>query len=123
LSIFGALALLLSAVGVYGVAAYSVALRTREIAIRRALGATRPRIVGMVVAQAAAPVAAGLAAGLFAAAAGTRALIALTFGVGRFDPFSFIGAAVVMLLIPVAAALIAGSRSVRRDPMDALRVG
>jgi putative ABC transport system permease protein len=123
LSIFGALALLLSAVGVYGVAACSVALRTREIAIRRALGATRLRIVRMVVAQAAAPVAAGLAVGLFAAAAGTRALIALTFGVGRFDPFSFIGAAVVMLLIPVGASLIAGSRSVRRDPMDALRVG
>ena len=123
LAIFGMLALVLSTVGVYGVAAYSVALRAREIAIRRALGATRLRIVRMVVAQTTAPVAIGLATGVVAAAAATRALTTLTFGIGRLDPVSLAFAALVLLTAPVAAALLAASRSTRADPMDALRVG
>ncbi|HJZ72491.1 MAG TPA: ADOP family duplicated permease [Vicinamibacterales bacterium] len=121
LAMFGSLALMLSTVGVYGVASYSVALRAREIAIRRALGATRLRIVRMVVAQTAVPVLAGLALGTLAAAAGTRALTSLTFGVSQIDPLSFTSGALVMLLAPVAASLLAAGRSTHADPMQALR--
>jgi putative ABC transport system permease protein len=94
-----------------------------EIAIRRALGATRLRIVRMIVAQTATPVLIGLAMGVFAAAAGTRGLTTLTFGIGQLDPFSFVSAALVVLLAPVAASLIAASRSTKVDPIEALRIG
>ena len=123
LAIFGSLALMLSTVGAYGVAAYSVALRAKEIAIRRALGATRLRIVRMIVAQTAAPVVSGLGLGVLAAGAGTRALVSLMFGVAPIDPFSFTSGALAMLLTPIAAALVAAARSTQADPMEALRSG
>lgn len=122
LLVAGALALFLSALGVYSVAAYSVSLRTREMAIRGARGATRLRIVGMIVAQATAPVAAGLAAGAVAAGFVTRAVVALTFGVAGVDPVAFGSAALLMLSVPAGAALIAAMRSARLEPMQALRV-
>jgi putative ABC transport system permease protein len=122
LLIFGALALFLSALGVYSVASYSVARRTREMAIRGALGATRQRIVRMIVGQAIGPVAAGLAAGAMAASFATRAVAALTFGIGGLDPVAFLSAAVVMLIVPAGAAFLAATRSARLEPMQALRV-
>jgi predicted permease len=122
LLVAGALALFLSALGVYSVAAYSVSLRTREMAIRGALGATRLRIVCMIIAQATAPVAAGLAAGAVAAGFVARAVAALTFGVGGVDPVAFVGAALLMLSIPAGAALVAATRSARLELMQALRV-
>ena len=122
LLIFGALALFLSALGVFSVASYSVARRTREMAIRGALGATRQRIVRMIVGQAIGPVAAGLAAGAMAASFATRAVAALTFGIGGLDPVAFLSAAVVMLIVPAGAAFLAATRSARLEPMQALRV-
>ena len=122
LLVAGALALFLSALGVYSVAAYSVSRRTREIAIRGALGATRLRIVRMIIAQATAPVAAGLAVGAVAAGFVTRAVVALTFGVGGLDPVAFVSAALLMLSVPAGAALAAAMRSARLEPMQALRV-
>jgi ABC-type antimicrobial peptide transport system permease subunit len=106
-------------VGGYGVASHSVALRAREIAIRRALGAIRFRILRMVGGQTATPVPTGLAIGALAAAAPTT----LRCGVGRLDPPSFAGAALIMLLAPVVAAPITAARTIHVDPMAALRVG
>ena len=122
LLVFGALALFLSAVGVYSVASYSVARRTREMAIRGALGATRQRIVRMIVGQSLVPVAAGLAAGAVAAAFATRAVAALTFGIAAVDSVAFVSAALVMLLVPAGAAFLAATRSTHLEPMQALRV-
>ena len=92
------------------------------MAIRRALGATRQRIVRMIVGQSLVPVAAGLAAGAMAASVATRAIAALTFGIGGLDPVAFLSAAVLMLIVPAGGALLAATRSARRRPMQALRV-
>ena len=92
------------------------------MAIRGALGATRQRIVRMIVGQAIGPVAAGLAAGAMAASFATRAVAALTFGIGGLDPVAFLSAAVVMLIVPAGAAFLAATRSARLEPMQALRV-
>ena len=119
---FGALALFLSALGVYSVASYSAARRTREMAIRGALGASRQRIVRMIVGQSIAPVAAGLAGGAAAAGVATRAVAALTFGLGGVDPVAFVSAALLMLIVPAGAAFLAATRSARLEPMQALRV-
>ena len=121
LSIFAGTALVLTAIGIYGVMAYSVAQRTNEIGIRMALGAAQSAIFKLVVGQAMTLVAVSLLLGLIGAFAATRLLRSLLFGVGAWDPLTF--AAIVLLLTVVAflAAWLPARRASRVDPVIALR--
>jgi predicted permease len=121
LGVFAALAVVLTAVGVYGVVAYATARRTREIAVRLALGADDWRIVGLMLRGSMAWTAAGLAAGVIGALLLTRYLETLLFGVTPEDPATFVGVAALLTLIAMAATLLPGIRAVRTDPMLALR--
>jgi len=118
---FAALALLLTAVGIYGVLAYSVTQRTRELGIRMALGASRGEILKMVVGQGMRLVVSGLAIGLVVSLIATRLLATLLFGTSARDPLTF--AAVILLLVAVAllAAYIPARRASMVDPIIALR--
>jgi predicted permease len=120
-SLFGLLALLLACVGIYGLLAYEVAQRTREIGIRMALGAQQQDVLRLVITQAGLLILAGVTLGLAAAAGVTRYLGALLYGVRPIDPVTF--AAVVLLLATVAmgACLIPARRATKIDPMVALR--
>jgi predicted permease len=121
LSIFAGTALLLTAIGIYGVMAYSVSQRTSEIGIRIALGAGKSSIFRLVVGQAMMIVAISLAVGVVGALAATRLLNSLLFGVGASDPITF--AAIVLLVSVVAfiAAWLPARRATRVDPIIALR--
>src|SRR5204863_2216169 len=121
LSIFAGTALLLTAIGIYGVMAYSVSQRTSEIGIRIALGAGKTSIFRLVVGQAMAIVAISLVVGVAGAFAATRLLSSLLFGVGASDPITF--AAIVLLVSVVAflAAWLPARRATRVDPIIALR--
>ncbi|HEX6534881.1 MAG TPA: ABC transporter permease [Gemmatimonadaceae bacterium] len=120
---FGALALVLAAVGIYGVLSHSVASRTREIGIRAALGADGRRVLALVMRDAMLPVLAGLAAGVGGAALLTRLTRALLYDVSPMDAPT-IGAAITLIaLVAVAAALVPARRAMRVDPVVALREG
>ncbi|HEX8694647.1 MAG TPA: ABC transporter permease [Longimicrobium sp.] len=118
---FAALALLLGAVGIYGVLAYGIARRTRELGIRVALGAGRRQLVRLVVRQGMRPVAVGLAAGLAGALAAGKLVSGLLFGVGAADPATFAAVALVIGGVAVVACLLPARRATRVDPMVALR--
>jgi ABC-type antimicrobial peptide transport system permease subunit len=119
--LFGLLALLLAAVGLYGITAYSVARRTSEIGIRTALGATRPRVIGMIVGGALRQIGVGLIVGIPAALASGRVLANQLYGVKATDPVILAGAALLL----VAAASVAGFAPALRassiNPVEALR--
>jgi putative ABC transport system permease protein len=121
LGAFAALAVVLTAIGVYGIVAYAAARRMREIAVRLALGADARRIVGLVLREGAVWSLTCLGAGLLGALALSRYLSALLFGVGARDPLTL--ATVVALLAGVAilASALPALRAVRTDPMVALR--
>ena len=121
LSIFAGTALLLTAIGIYGVMAYSVSQRTNEIGIRMALGAAQSAIFRLVVGQAMTLVGISLALGLIGAFAATRLLNSLLYGVRAWDPLTF--AAIVFLVSVVAflAAWLPARRAARVDPVIALR--
>jgi putative ABC transport system permease protein len=121
LGLFAALALVLSMVGIYGVTAYSVSQRRRELGLRMALGAQRQGIVGMVVRNTATLAGIGIVLGIAAAVALTRLLASLLFGVGAIDPMTFAAVALGLLLIAVSAAWLPARRAARVDPMVALR--
>ncbi|MGE3273584.1 MAG: ABC transporter permease [Vicinamibacterales bacterium] len=121
LSAFAAVALLLAAIGLYGVLSYNVARRQREIGIRTALGATRLQIVGMVVRQGMTVAIAGLTLGVVAAAVLTRLMQNLLFGIEPLDPVSFLAAPAVLLAVALLACLIPARRAARADPAIALR--
>jgi predicted permease len=121
LVVFGALALVLATIGAYGVASYSVTERTREMAIRRALGASRFSVMGLIVAQGAAIGIIGVVIGMLTAAAATNVLVGLTFGVGRLDVASLVGAATLMFGGVLVASLVAARRATQLAPMEALR--
>jgi putative ABC transport system permease protein len=121
LGLFGAIALALAAVGIFGVISYSVSLRTREIGIRIALGATPASVWSLVIGESARLVFFGLAAGIPAALVLTRFLSTLLFDVRPADPLTFIGVAVLLALVALAASYIPARRAVRIDPMVALR--
>jgi putative ABC transport system permease protein len=118
---FSLLALVLAAIGVYGVLAYSVAMRTREIGIRMALGADRQDVLGMVLRRTVGLAGAGIVAGLAGSLAATRVLQDLLFEVKATDQATLAGVAVVLGLVAVAAGWIPAVRATRVDPMMALR--
>jgi putative ABC transport system permease protein len=121
LSIFAGTALLLTAIGIYGVMAYSVSQRTSEIGIRIALGAGKSSIFRLVVGQAMTIVAISLVVGLVGALAATRLLNSLLFGVGASDPITFIAIVLLVSAVAFIAAWLPARRATRVDPIIALR--
>ncbi|HET6176826.1 MAG TPA: ABC transporter permease [Candidatus Sulfotelmatobacter sp.] len=121
LSILGSVALLLAAVGLYGVIGYSVAQRTNEIGIRMALGAEPSAVMRLVVGEGMKLAIAGVAIGLGAALGLTRLISGLLFGVSATDPLTFAGVAILLAFVALAAAYIPARRAMRVDPMIALR--
>jgi putative ABC transport system permease protein len=121
LSIFAGSALLLTAIGVYGVLAYSVAQRTNEIGIRMALGAAQSSIFKLVIGQAMTLVAISVAIGLAGAFAATRLLNSLLFGIGAWDPITFSAIVMLISLVAFLASWIPARRASRVDPIIALR--
>ena len=119
--VFALVALVLAAVGVYGVMAYSVRERTQEIGVRMALGATAGSVFRLVLGQALRLVSIGVVVGLAAAAALTRLLERLLFEVEALDPWTFAVTALVLLVVATFAAYVPARRSMRLAPLDALR--
>ncbi len=118
---FAGVAVLLALIGIYGVIAYSVAQRTQEVGIRRALGAQRGDILRLVVGQGLALALAGVTLGIGGALALTRVLKDLLFHVSATDPATFAGIAVLFILVALAASYFPAQRAARIDPMSALR--
>jgi ABC-type antimicrobial peptide transport system permease subunit len=120
LASFAAIALLLAAMGIYGVLSYAVAQRTRELALRSALGATRTRLVQLVLGAGLRVIAVGLIAGIAAAIALTRMLESMLVDIEPLDPWSYGAAIAVLLGVSLAAILVPAHRATRLDPMIAL---
>jgi predicted permease len=121
LSVFAALALVLTAVGIYGVIAYSVAQRTHEIGVRMAIGAARADVVRLVLKDAVLVAGAGVALGIAAAALLSRLMDSLLFGVTPRDPLTFAIGGGALLLVALAASGIPALRATRVEPVKALR--
>jgi predicted permease len=121
LGIAAVIALVLGAVGLYGVISYAVAQRTREFGVRMALGARRADVGRLVLRHAAVLVAVGVAAGLIAAFGLTRLMSAMLFGVAPADPITFGSVAVVLGAVALVASLVPVMRATRVDPLEALR--
>jgi putative ABC transport system permease protein len=119
--IFAAVALVLAAVGLYGVMAYSVAERRREIGIRVALGATRQRVLRDVLAEALGLAGVALVVGVLVAQPLTRLIATMLFGVGRTDAVTYAGVWLVLAAVALLASYIPARRAARVDPMTALR--
>jgi putative ABC transport system permease protein len=121
LSIFAGLALVLAAVGIYGVIGYSVSQRTQEIGIRMALGAPRAAVLRMVVGQAMALALVGVVVGAAGAWLLSRVMQKLLFGVTASDPVTFLAVSALLALVAAVAASVPGLRATRIDPVIALR--
>ena len=120
---FGVFALLVAAVGLFGVLSFSVAQRTREIGVRSALGARPQNIVALVLDQALWIVGLGMLFGLGAALAGARLLSAFLYGISPYDALTFVGVPIVIVAIAAVACLVPARRAARVDPLTALRAG
>ena len=118
---FGFLAATLAVLGLYGVSAYMVARRRNEIGVRIALGATRGRVIGLVLREAILLLAIGLAAGLGLAVWAGRAAASLVYGMKPSDPLTLGGAVALLALVAMAASYGPAWRASRLQPMDALR--
>jgi putative ABC transport system permease protein len=121
LAIAGAMALVLGIVGIYGVIAYAVSQRTREIGIRMALGAQPAGLQRMFVRHGLTLACTGAAVGLGAAAGLTRLMATLLFGIHAFDPLTYAAVAAVLIAAAVLASYIPARRATRIDPVEALR--
>jgi putative ABC transport system permease protein len=120
-AVFGLSALFLAALGVYGLLAFAVTERTREIGVRMALGAQRSTVLQMVLSHGLRMVAAGAIIGLVAAFGLARFIEALLFGVTPNDPPTFIGITVLLFAVTILATLIPGRQATKVDPLVALR--
>jgi putative ABC transport system permease protein len=121
IGLFGTLALLLSAVGIYGVVSHSVVVRTPEIGLRAALGASRAHLLSLVLRQGLALTAAGLAAGLLAGLVASRLLASLVFGVGAMDAMTLGTTAAILAAVCVLGTALPARAATRIDPLSALR--
>jgi len=118
---FAAAALLLAAIGIYGLLAYAVGQRRRELGIRLALGASRGDVMSQVVGDGIRLAVAGIVIGVVIALAITRLLSALLYGVGASDPMTFVGVVALLALVSLVASYLPARRAARVDPMVALR--
>jgi putative ABC transport system permease protein len=121
LGAFGMLALLMAAIGLYGVLSYSVSQRMHEMGLRMALGANARDLMRLVVGQGLRVALAGVAAGVLASFAATRLLAGMLFGVSPLDPLTFVCVAAVLVAAALLASFIPARRATRVDPMVALR--
>ncbi len=118
---FGLLGLLLASVGLYGVMSYAVAARTREIGVRKALGAERRDVLRLIAGQAMRLTLLGIGAGLALAFVATRVLQRFLFGIGASDPLTFFSVALLLTLVALLACFLPARRATKVDPLVALR--
>ena len=122
LGIFAIVALLLSAIGIYGVISYSVAQRTQELGIRASLGASEPSLLWLVLSHGLVLTLVGLALGVGGALGLTRLMASLLYNIGARDPMTFVGVGALLALVSVVACYIPARRAMRVDPVVALRM-
>jgi ABC-type antimicrobial peptide transport system permease subunit len=120
-SAFAAVAVILTAAGLYGVMSYLVTQRTREIGVRMALGASRASVLGLMLRQAGTMMILGIGIGVAGALALTRSLASLLFGVTASDPAIYAGVSLLLAVVALLAIAVPSSRATRIDPLAALR--
>jgi putative ABC transport system permease protein len=121
IAIFAAVALILSAVGLYGVIAYAVSQRTHELGVRVALGATASGLSRMVISEGLVLTAIGIAIGIAGSFAAGRLIATLLFGVNAFDPLTIGGVVIVLIVVATMASWLPARRAARADPLVAMR--
>jgi ABC-type antimicrobial peptide transport system permease subunit len=121
LGVFAALALILASVGLYGVIAYAVAQRTRELGVRMALGATRRHVLGLVLGQGARLTLLGVVVGTVGALALSRVVASLLYGIAPTDPLTFVAVPAVLGAVAVLASYAPARRAMEVDPLVAMR--
>ena len=121
LALFGAVALILAAMGIYGVTSYAVSRRTREIGIRVALGAEGRDVMRLLLRQGMMLAAVGVVIGLALAAAGAQVIRSLLYGVSGMDPVTFVAASLLFVAVALIATWLPARRALRVDPITALR--
>jgi len=120
-SIFGIMALLLAATGLYGVLSYGVARRTNEIGIRMALGAGKGRVIQMILRETGVMIVFGVVAGIIFTAIGVQLIKTTLFGLGALDPVTVVSAVGILTVVALIAGYIPAARAARVNPTQALR--